>query len=85
MAFEKESSDGKRTKYSLRTILNDVFESEGVAGVIAILIIGTICVISLVQVFRGVELSIPKYFSELTALIVGYYFGSKRARARQKD
>ncbi len=83
MAFEKEYPDGKKTKYRIRGFLSDIFEREGISGVIAVLIISTACVIATVQVWRGTEISIPKYFSELTTLIVGYYFGSKKSQIRK--
>jgi hypothetical protein len=75
MFTSEEKPVGKTTKLDLRPLL----AREGVAGILAIVVVGTSCVIALIQIARGLEVSLPKYFTELSMLIVGYYFGKTNA------
>jgi uncharacterized membrane protein AbrB (regulator of aidB expression) len=71
MLTSEEKPTGKRTKLDLRPLI----ARQGIAGILAVLIIGTACAIAIIQIARGTEVSLPKYFTELSMLIVGYYFG----------
>lgn len=76
--FEKKTDKNGNVSYSIKTLVNDVFESEGVAGVIALILISTICFLIIIQTLRGEDIELPAYLTEFSALVFGYYFGRKK-------
>ena len=66
-----------------RSWLEQVLSDHGISGVIALVVIGTICLITVQQVMAKQPIEIPKYFTELSSLIVGYYFGAHAVKKRR--
>lgn len=74
--FEYEDASNKRR---IKLTLLELFQEHGVTGILAILVVGTACFIAISQSWRGSEINLPKYFTELSTLIIGYYFGKTRS------
>ena len=74
--------EDKQKKKKARLVLNEIFERQGVSGILAILVVGTACLIALAQTWRGLDVNLPKYFTELSTLIIGYYFGRAATRIK---
>lgn len=75
-----ETKNGNKQRIVERrrlTPLEFIFQTLGVAGILAILIFSTICTIVLTQSLNGQEVKIPPFFTEFATLIIGYYFGQK--------
>src|SRR5438552_15189302 len=56
-----------------------------VPGLLALLVFITIATIVLAQVFRAQEVKLPSFFSEIGALIVGFYFVTRTQRHPSHD
>lgn len=84
-----QAPDGNKTttenvEQTSQTPLETVTENFGVIGIIAILIIVTICAVTVIQCLYKQEFSLPKYLTELFMLVVGFYSGQKTQKtARQ--
>ncbi len=68
-----------------RSTLEQVLGDHGIPGAIALGVIGTICFIAVQQVITKQPIEIPKYFTELSSLIVGYYFGTHTSKKKKSD
>ena len=85
---EIDKAKRRRTKkidMQERSLLSQVLGDHGIPGVIAIGVIGTICFIAIQQVVTHQPIEIPKYFTELSSLIVGYYFGTHAGKKKASD
>lgn len=80
-----KSEQGRAEKVDTpeRSLFGQILRDHGVPGVIAVGVIGTICFIAIHQVATRQPVEIPKYFTEISSLIIGYYFGTHTHK--QKD
>ena len=72
-----KSSNRSNKLHPVETLINTL----GTTGIIAVIVIGTVCLLTGIQVIRGQETNIPTLLSHITLLIVGYFFGQQT----QKD
>jgi hypothetical protein len=72
--------DESQQKYTLATLLREIFTVGGAASVIAIIITVTICY---VVAIRGME-KVPEVLGAALTMILGFYFGSKAKSASAK-
>lgn len=78
----KERPDGTKTSAEQsyawhQGTIETVVKTLGVSGIIAILIIGTSCSLTMIQVYRGGTPELPKFLYEFSLLVLGFYFGQK--------
>ena len=79
----EESSDGKNTvQFKKRSPFEMIIEDHGIPGIIAVMVIGTICFIAIKQTMAGMDINLPDYFAEISTLIVGYYFGRQTGKSK---
>ena len=79
-SIERKNPDGSNVKKSKsyswhKGTIEGIIQALGVSGIIAIMIIGTSCFISIAQLINKQNIELPKYLYEFSLLILGYYFG----------
>lgn len=67
----------KITFWYRRNPVETLIHTLGVSGIIAVLVIGIVCFLVFIQTIRGQEPNIPELLSNISLLIIGYYFGRK--------
>ncbi len=60
-----------------RTQFEFLIDTLQTSGILAVVVVSTICGLILVQSYRGQEIKIPEFLTSITTLIVGFYFGRK--------
>ena len=79
----EESSNGKNTvQFKKRSPFEMIIKDHGIPGIIAVMVIGTICYIAIKQTMSGMDIKLPDYFTEISTLIIGYYFGSQTGKRK---
>jgi len=73
----KDGTTAKTKRTDQQSLAELLLAKHVVTGVIAILVIGTICWIVIYQTMAGKEVILPDYLTEIASLVVGYYFGSR--------
>lgn len=63
-----------RTKYSTAEYIIGVI---GVPGLLAIMIVLSLCTIIIFQAVREKPVEVPQHLTDVVTLVLGYYFGSK--------
>jgi hypothetical protein len=77
----EERSDAKNTiQFKKRSLFEMIIEDHGIPGIIAVMVIGTICYIAIKQTMSGLDIELPGYLTEISTLIVGYYFGRQTGK-----
>lgn len=78
--FEKKSDGKGNASFQIRTTLSDVLTHGGISGLLAFMMVTVACVVIVAAVVRHETITLPPYLTEMTALVFGYYFGSRTQR-----
>ncbi len=80
----RKKSDGRgNASFQIRTTLSDIVTHGGISGLLAFMMVSVACVVIVAAVIRHEAITLPPYLTEMTALVFGYYFGSRHQRSSQ--